>query len=322
MLKHTYALLMLAAACSISGCKSTPPKKEQKIDIHSTRRAYVDKQISSAYKYNLEVSELKGKISRIEQISYEGAATDTSMPGYTSKEYILFDTIGNITERIVFTGKTLDHKVRYTYSPDNLCTGVANYSPEGKLLFTVYQLFDINGHLLETGKRTPGDVTEIEATCKYDQYGGAILETRKGDVYQYENTYSDDGLLTERTVLMADKKKGKISWAFDSIGNMIEQQLIEADDQVYARSTFAHDAKGRTIKSTVFQKGQPEVTQVISYNALGDVVEQANLDVAKNMKYQVVETIYEYDKQNNWVKAVVKKDDGTVQSTVFRKIEY
>jgi len=321
MLKYAYALLMLSAACSISSCKSKPPKKDQQIDINSPRRAYVDKHVNDEYRLNRDKLLLKGKVTRIDEFVYDGVANDTTMPGYKSKEYMSFDTAGNLTERLLFKGKAFTEKRRASYSTSKLCTAIEVYAADGKLKYTEQNEFDPNDHLLEVSKRVPGEATEIEITARYDRYGAPVKEVRQGNVYEYENTFSDDGLLIAREVTFNKNPEGKILWKYDSIGNMIEQQIIMKNDQVFSRSSFKHNDKGKIIRQTSYQDGKEE-TRVFSYDSLGNSTEQANLDVTKNMKYNGVENIYEYDKQGNWVKLTVRPEDGIVKMTIIRKIYY
>lgn len=153
---------------------------------------------------------------------------------------------------------------------------------------------------------------EIEGVNKhrYDTQGN-IIETSdynpEGDLESVsKNTYDAQGNMIERTVYDPD---GSLSYVtrnqYDAQGNAIEYFYKSEYSDRTTRYTFNN--QGQRIGYSSFDGSSLESQMKITYDTLGNIIENIRYDSDGNVEYKAVCDYSEYDGFSNWTKRICVK---------------
>ncbi|TWW00823.1 hypothetical protein [Chitinophaga pinensis] len=316
MFKHL--ILFLTCTTGIVACQSPTPK----FNPNPQKRAFIRNEIDNAYRRNWHTYRLHGHVKNIAQFTFSTAAADTSTSGYETKEYLLFDSTGNLAERIVYNKGIFSTKALHKYNAEGKLTDILYYDSKGQFSFRTYNVYDPEGNLVEEGQRNKDSSTPKQVFTGFDRYGGLVSQSSGDNIVEYLNTYDNDSVLVEQEGLMNKVPAGKITWKFDSIGHMIEQSQYAINGDLIYRKKTDFNAQGLPVLLSILQQGKGENIQQIAYDSSGSVIRQASVNPVDGTLSDATSTSYEYDTAGNWTKATVHGAGDVITGVIIRTISY
>lgn len=312
MLKYTYALLMVI---SFVNCQAQTNRHAE-----SSKRAFAKNEIDSQYRKNWQTNRLKGRIKTIIAFTYNGPATDTTTPDFDTKEYLRYDTRGNLTEQIKENESGAVSRQRYTYNADNMWTVMS--SDDSYNSFENYHVFDSNNNLIEEGERYADGTTSNKVVSEYDQYGGRTKMIVTGLVTQFINSYDKDGLLIVQKSLVNKQLAGTTTLKYDGVGHVIEKEEYAVDGAVLSKVSTSFNTFSLPDSMAIIKKGYRDNIHVFGYDAMGHQISQGAKDPATNIWQTEWTFEYEFDHMGNWTKCIAYDASHDVAITTIRKIIY
>jgi hypothetical protein len=229
--------------------------------------------LAQTVKNSLYIKHLKGKVKRIESVSYNGDATkgtaDTLAP--TSKFIELYDENGNEVEES-YTDK--DNK--------KVSKWIKKYNEKGEKIEEDY--------FAETG------LQEATTFFKYDA-GGKLVESdhefgpdktnSNKTLYKYDDR---DNNVEEDVYLSGDSLKYKNTYRYDSKGNKIEMDYWRAkEDTIRVKWTFDYNDAGLRVKEDRYSsRGELQIENLFTYENIdnwGNWLLQTRKSQGKNKEY-------------------------------------
>ena len=316
MLKYTYtALLSICMISHVSGQRRT--------DINtSPQKTYASNETDNKYRKNWHTAQLKGRVKTIIQFSYNGPAADTTDPEFDTKEHFRYSNTGNLLERITQKEDAAPDRTTYSYNKDNKWTMMSYESGNGITDFNYYNVFDVNGNLVDEGERYADGSTARRLVSEYDQYRGKIKATITGQVTEFKNRYDKAGLLIEEKEYIKGQLSGTKTWKYDNIGHIIEKTGYAADGGLLSKISTSFNKFHLPDSITIIKKGYADNIQAYHYDAQGHEIRQSTKDHQGDPWQTKWEYSYEFDPQGNWTKLVTYNDSHEVAITIIRKIIY
>ena len=216
-----------------------------------------------------------------------------------------------------------------------------------------YITFNEKGKLIDHTLYLPDNTILIHCSYKYDDKNNLISSKfdfyERNRVYETIYTYKYDikNNLIELNSELEPGKYFKISYKNDGNGNMVEKkgELPDANSNYNYIWSFKYDNKNNIIEATgkekntykyddggnmneeLIQYKRGKVVNTIKCNEMGDVLNAKTLvwkveNSIERLEAEINMTFkYEYDKNKNWLKKIVYKDDKP-QKVIEREIVY
>lgn len=199
------------------------------------------------------------------------SATHISSKYYISEhsETYSYDEFGNVTEEIYYdsSGKILDI-YQYLYNESGQMTKTVCYNDDGSVSRTCDYVYD------ESGNQT---------SLVWVSYYGDNNTFRYE--YKYDNTYNENGYITERILYVSDGTDGTIcgreSYGYDADGNLIAYCCLEYDESgaVGSNESYTYDGDGNLLEEYHCQDGgDSKYRASYTYDTYGNVIEKVYFD--------------------------------------------
>ncbi|MBO9728571.1 MAG: hypothetical protein J7623_08040 [Chitinophaga sp.] len=310
--------LLLYSSFIIVSCTSHEVKRNnQKLDAISNKR-------EEGYKDNSTLTLLAGNVKKTTTYIYSSEVSDTNSIICAAKEVYCYDSIGNCIERLIYTDGKFDSRDVYKYDAKGHKIADYSYAEDGTLQLIMYKKFDPKGNLIEDGQRHASGAIVFNNNYEYDEWGFITKSTttKVGDSdITYENSYDDEGILTEQVMILPDNKKGKSIYKFDSAGNVIALTRLMEDNTVFYSNLKKYNKKGFIIDEITQTKEEPARETLNTFDQYGNITQQSEQShgVSHRIKYNVQ---YTYDSKGNWTKAISTQYPEQNKSTMLRYVEY
>ncbi|PWV48314.1 hypothetical protein [Chitinophaga sp. S165] len=316
MLKYTYTLLLIACSAGIG--------YSQKINTApgTAKRLFIKNEIDNEYRKNWSTNRLKGHVKTIIQFYYNGPATDTTTPEFQTREYMHYDSKGNLTEHIKQEEDARPDRTIYKYNSDNKWTEMSFYSGNGITDYENYNVFDTKGNLIDEGERYGDGSVHHDRVSEYDQYGGRTKATIPGRVTTFLNTYDKEGLLVLQVNLVNKKFDGKTTWKYDKVGHVIEKAEYAKNGELLARTNTRFNKFHLPDSMVIIRKGYAGNTHIFQYDSLGRGISQGMKDPKTDAWLIKWEFSYEVDAHGNWTKCIEYDTLHATTTTTIRIITY
>lgn len=247
---------------------------------------------------------------------------------------VLFNDMGNITEKYKFNlDETKSNKWIYNYNKnqkkveanwinistnDTMSNILYEYDDKGNLIteldailivfesFTKFSYkYDSNNHLVEKDIfNAYYDYLDSKWKYKNDKYGNMI----EASVYDY--LYNKEGKLL-----------GIYKYKYDNKKNLIEEEDLTSNGELYRKNVYKYDDKGNRIEYNSYESdGSLSFKHVYKYDDKGNLIDKrryesdSKLDGINSYKYT-------YDKKGNWIKKISYYNEKPTYIQE-RKIEY
>lgn len=125
--------------------------------------------------------------------------------------------------------------------------------------------------------------------------------------------YNEAGIIEkfERYKMPEDTLVWYVMVMSDENGNMIEWEFFNPADEATGKFVLTYNPEGKSTGYKYFNKeGDVTVEQKYVYNDAGQMSEQTVIN--KDGKKSLTTFEYEYDKKNNWIKAIAKDDNRVI----------
>jgi hypothetical protein len=279
------------------------------------------------YQNNRQTYNLRGKVKSVIEFNYKQYVPDTELSDHVTKRYYKFDAAGNCTE---------------------LTTFLLQESFQGR---NVYQ-YDEAGNYTHLIAYNEDSTVDYKATWKFDEEGNMIdflNYNRYGDLkYRHQNTYGPNHSFV--TILYGVTPPGSTStyrYTYDAAGRRTSEDYYYHGDTTPRRRTVwmysgdttketeynrwgdlestrlsIYDKNNRLIASKVDNDYNDMKETFHKYDAFGNVLEwtvrnSTGIDMKHSCRYK-----YKYDKAGNWISRITYKADGSLRSSIERKIVY
>jgi hypothetical protein len=257
--------------------------------------------------------QLSGRVKSISNFIYQEEVNDTTSP-YQMKEVYSFDTSGNTIERISYNSDRFDSRNVYKYNKDHKNIAVLTYGEDSALILTAYKVFDSTGNLTEEGQR--GNITH-KTTYTFDEHNNVITSDRDGEITRFDNTYDNEGIVTERKMTFNDGKEGKEKLKYDSLGNTLEGAKYFMNGKLFYKVEFSYNHLHLPTTRKTTDKDNNVLIVKYAYDVHGNLIEHY-----ENQRARVFSISYEYDGTGNWIKSIRRDAVGQVQEVAIRGIMY
>ncbi|WP_148230612.1 hypothetical protein [Chitinophaga pinensis] len=317
MLKYTYTILLTISTIGHASCQ-LPAKTRNE----SPQKAFVSRESADKYRKNWRTERLHGKVKTILQFSYNGPAADTTEPDFEMKESFHFNSTGNLTIQTTQRESAGQSRTSYQYNKDDKWTEMAYESENGVADYTNYNIFDVNGLLIEEGERYGDGSTSRKLVSEYDPSGGLIKTTVTGLVTAFKNTYDKAGLLTTQQEFVKGQLSATNTWKYDSIGHITEKARYAADGSLLSKIVTTFNKFHLPDSLSIVKKGYADNIQAFLYDESGHEISQGAKDPKTGVWLPKWTFSYELDPQGNWTKCIMYDVNHEVMITTIRKIIY
>jgi hypothetical protein len=236
--------------------------------------------LAQTVKNSLYIEHLKGKVKRIESVSYNGDATngtvDTLAP--TGKFIELYDEQGNEVEES-YSDKD-DKKIskwikKYNEKSEKIEEDY--FGETGLQEATTFFKYDASGKLVESDHEFVPDKTNSNKTLyKYDNRDNNVEEDvySNGDSLKYKNIYQYDsrGNKIEMDYWRAKEDTIRVKWTFDynDAGLRVKEDRYSARGELQIENLFTYeniDKSGNWLLQTRKSQGKnKEYARILSYS--------------------------------------------------------
>lgn len=184
------------------------------------------------------------------------ANTYESSGAVDSRFSIKYDSRGNLTERVIYTGGKVTSRENFSYDEkDRLVQKVVGDPP--REIYNI--LYSQDGHIVERQY--------------YD------LNSQNGDAPDSIIYYSYDlsgNKTEEREVSSRGSLKRKVSYKHDEAGQCIERSIYGYDGALRIRFTIKYNTKGKKVMESTYKQSfnKELINETKRYDSAGNVIEE------------------------------------------------
>lgn len=176
-------------------------------------------------------------------------------------------------------------------------------------------MFDENGNLLKCENLDENDIIMNAEILSIKDNIAISVELVQNDTLRNIThlKYNEAGILDkfERYRMPEDTLVWYVMVMTDENGNMIEWEFFNPSDEATGKYVLTFNPEGKGTGYKYFNKeGVVTVEQKYTYNDVGQMSEQTV--ITKDGYKNITTYEYEYDKMNNWIKAVAKTGNQVI----------
>jgi hypothetical protein len=273
------------------------------------------------FQKNWKTCNVKGRVKSIIEFNYKQYIPDSALSNFVTKEYFKFNKDGNVEEQTTFLLKEeFQRRTVYEYDNAGNYTHLTAYEEDSSLAYKCTYAFDEEGRMIEF--------------INYNRFGGVK--------YKDERTYDASGSYTSRGL---GSGSDAYKYTYDSKGRPTSMETYYNNEKICTRKT-EWKYSGDTVEATSYHHGSFERKTLNIYNKNQQIIQHrstsndkiyecTNAYDANGNETECIWKIsgelnkkdsyrreYVYDKNNNWIKRTTYNVDGSLKSSIERKIEY
>ena len=287
----------------------------------------VNAQPDKAYQNNRQTYNLKGNVRSIIEFNYKQYVPDSELTYYVTKRYYKFNAAGNCTELTTFLEQeSFQGRNVYQYDEAGNNTEIIAYNEDSTLDYKVTYVFDEQGNMIEFSNYGSSGNLKYRDQRTYGP-GLSFVKHRvgltpPGSTSTYRYTYDSQGRRTSEDYYTDDetKLKRRTEWLYS--GDTTRETEYNRFGELSGTKLSVYDKNSRLIESKI-NAGYEDMTEThYKYDTFGNILEcivkdSAGVDMRRSCRCE-----YKYDKTGNWIKRITYKADGTLKSSIERKIGY
>ena len=277
--------------------------------------------VNDEYQYNYKTLNVKGNVKSITCINYQQFIPDSLLGYLVTKEDFVFSKQGNvIEEKHYLEDEELIWKRAYEYDKMNNQTKFEQYGGDGNKTANVSYFYNKQGRLLrirdETvgGSATEGRYKYIELRDDYDKsysYRRILPNSEQKDGNYVICTFSKGKRLSYTSFNEKNEVVYQRVEKYNTLGKITERGSYKNNDttKFVANEIWIYDDNGKLIREEwlgnerIYDQNENIINQIAGEN-------------------NTFNSVYVYDKRNNWTKRTSYLPNGKLRSILERKIEY
>ena len=212
----------------------------------------------------------------------------------------------------------------YEFNKEGNLSELLGYKPDGTLSYKTKYIYNEEGVLIES--KLYGKNWNTKSSYKFDVNGNKTerqnYKLDGGNGIKYIYNYDNKGNRTEDSVYEIDGSiRKKETFKYDEKGNVIEKIRYKTDLSVEYRYVYIYDENNNNVKTSKYKlDGSLDWSSENEYDKYGNEIKDITKDIEGKVLWQYTFR-YEYDKDNNWISRV-RRRNGSARYMVVREIEY
>jgi hypothetical protein len=277
--------------------------------------------INEEYQYNYTTLNVKGNVKSIVCTNYKQFIPDSLLGYLVTKEDFVFNKQGNIIEeKHYLEDEELQWRRVYEYDKMNNQTQFEQYGSDSKKTASVTYFYNKQGKLLRIRDETVGGST-TEVIYKYME-----LRDDYDKCYSYRRILPNSEQKDGNYVICTFSKGKRLSYTSFNEKNEVVYQRVEkynSMNKIVARGSYQDNDTTKFIanETWVYDDNGKLIREQWSGN-------ERTYDQNENIINQIAgenstfNSVYVYDKKNNWIKRTTYLPNGKLRTILERKIEY